>query len=228
MITDRNRVLNEICIQDAIITFTDIEYERIKGRIDPFVEAMKNKDQSPEHYVNERGAPSYKVIKDIVNGKWGEFFALKFFVIMLKFPMCNVDLEIRSGAGKGWSPDLPFSIVDKSLPNIHVKTCDEDLCKYVGDYSWTFQKKNRNGIGGQDVLYTNTNSMDIVACVCIQSFKQAVVKITAPWKTINEGKFLRNPKSDCYKGYKECLYYKDFVVFTILSEKIRRADELRK
>lgn len=177
-------------------------------RIKEFVDAMSAKRQSHEFYAEERNTTVDKAAEDDFLGKKGEVFALLYLRDELGFPSIKVDLEIRHGAKKGWTVDLPFSQADDAYPDVHVKTCHQKLVDYVGDYSWTFQYANKNAAGGRDDIFGGPDDV-LVAFVFVERpyARQGTIKAIFPWKDVKH--LLREPKKEDKQGLKKCIYYAD-------------------
>lgn len=185
------------------ITFSEANNLAYNQKIQEFAIACK----SNEYYQVERNANSdmHRVLANIALSKKTEIAC--YFYLRKHFPnsiIGKVDFEIRGHLEKGWMPDLTMDNAD-----VHVKSCDEQTHKYVGDYSWTFQKNNNSGIGGRDVLYDNSHQNDLCMFTYMKNWRDPHVhiKFLSTFKLIMP--LLKSPKSPKLSGLKECLYFKD-------------------
>jgi hypothetical protein len=209
MITDKNKVFNEICIQNFNVVIDNEEkYKNIFNRVLMYASGMKS---SSDFWLKERKASMDGVNQQLFYSKLNEFFDLKFAVTKLGFPKdCKIDLEIREGGNKGWFVDLPFNDIDKSFPNVHCKSCNNKTLKIAGDYSWTLQFKNNDNGYGRDPLFDKPESMDLVFFSHMEKgYRKATVKATAPWKLVYP--LLKNPVLKKLSDIKQCVYYSDLV-----------------
>ena len=158
-----------------------------------------NKNQN--EFINQR---ILRFIEDKNKNKNDETL---FFLEDKGFPHIKLDLEIRNGTKKGWQIDLPFKEKNLLYPNVHVKTCCE---LWGGDYSWTFQFSNKNGIGGHDPIFNGPDD-DLISFVYIPEMYNNVVIIKSilPWGIAK--KYLKNPVLFKYHGIKKCIYFKDLL-----------------
>lgn len=162
---------------------------------------------SNEYYQSERNANSdvRRVLANIALSKKTEIGC--WLYLRQRFPdavLGKVDFEIRKDFEKGWMPDLTMNGMD-----VHVKSCDAQTFKYVGDYSWTFQKSNASTSGGRDVLYDDVHANDLCVFVYMSNWRDADIhiKFASPFKSIRN--LLRGPKSPKLAGLKDCLYFQD-------------------
>ncbi len=199
-------------VRDIQVSLGLKQNELINKKIDQFVNEMLNEKQSASYYTLNRNAGSiHKVAEDIFLGKKAEVFTMYGLHREYDFPSLKIDIEVRHGKEKGWRADLPFSEVDPSFPNVHVKGCNVQTYRYCKDFSWTFQYNNRDGNGGRDDLFKGRDD-DLIAFVFMEYPREmkAVIKAVLPWNTIK--KHLKDPKKDSLVGLKKCVYYKDLIL----------------
>jgi hypothetical protein len=167
----------------------------------------ENMFESKKYYASRRAAVPAKLQHDITNGKYGEFIAAEFFP-NFGVPYLAPDLVVKKSDEKNWDADLPYSKVGNFL-DCHVKTIDQES-KEKYNFSWTFQKKNTYGTGGEDRLLSHPECKDLVAFVLVPTLwgeSEAQVVASAPWNLVFP--LLRDPLLPKYIGIKKCLYYKD-------------------
>jgi hypothetical protein len=195
-------------IEDKEITLSEKGNTEVNKKINIFVNALKEKNQSIGYYAKKRNTTIGKATDDNFLGKKAEVFAWKYLVKQRGFPKIKVDIEIRSGYHKGWKADLLFHEKDINFPNVHVKACQQNMVNWIGDYSWTFQISNNDGIGGKDAIFNGSDN-DLVAFVFIEDpeASKAIIKAIMPWGEIK--KYLKDPKKLELKGLKKCVYYRD-------------------
>lgn len=205
-------------VADMKITFpSDINTE-INQIVKVFVDTQKGDGQAIENYEKNRRA-TYAYENNIL-GKKGEFFAHEALATLFGFPNIDIDLEVREGRSKGWMPDLPYTSKYDTIPNVHVKTCDDFTVRYAGP-SWTFQLKNANGFGGTDPILEKGLPTDLVAFVYLPSWESefAIVHAIVPWGAITKYPLLQMPVKANLKDIKRCVYLSDLQMYKKYIEK---------
>jgi hypothetical protein len=193
-------------IKDYPIRFSKEANDIINSKITTFVQAMLQKKQSASYYAEKRNTNIEKAAKDIFLGKKSEFVALAALVKYFQFPHVDIDLEIRKGAAKKWAVDLAF----QGFPNAHVKSCNRDSFRYCDDFTWTFQKSNNDGRGGEDdVLKVENNDIIVLVYMEEATDSKGIVKAIIPQSEITP--LLKLPRNPKYWGIKRCIYYKDLM-----------------
>ena len=192
-------------IEDIKVTFTDNEHNIVNSEIKKFVDALSPKNQSHDHYKDERNAVPGKVVKDNFLGKKAEFFVAKYFCER-GFPYIRPDMEIREGGAKGWDFDLPYKQIDARLPNVHVKACNRGTINIAGNCSWTIQFANKNGVGGKDSIFDGPGD-DLVVFVFMETAESNTCTIRAilPWKDVEP--CLEEPRKRSLRPFKRCFSY---------------------
>ncbi len=194
-----------------LIRMTDLDVNIPEETNKKLNEIAKNfaKASGTKHYEEDRNAEPSKAEKDIALGKKGEYFALLGLCQHYKFPWIKIDMQIREGKEKGWRVDLPFSQEDKTLPDVHVKTCDKKTYKICEDFSWTFNLGNKRKPGGRDPILDLDNVPDLIVLVYADYLtdNNGKIKMILPW--VKAKPYLKGPKLDEYRDIKTCLYYED-------------------
>lgn len=197
-------------VKDFPVNLSFKDNEQANKEVYVHAEALCNKiGQSGDHYARKRKANPDKVIKDIALGKKSEIMAMHLLRDEFGFPEVPIDIEIREANNKGWMPDLYYRKVDPSICNVHVKGCNGFTVTLCNDYSWTFQWKNSDAIGGKDEIF-RSGSGDLCAFVFMEDWQNdtGTVKAILPWDYVCP--LFRDPVLTKYIGIKHCLYYRDF------------------
>lgn len=213
-----NDFCNKVCWHEFSFGISKNNHDVFLKKIENFTQEMQSRDQSSSYYSENRKASFPK--KDIEIGKYGEFAASLALrcgkITNEKFPILMPDFQVRTGGGKGWDCDLPFSQVDTQFPNCHVKTCDQNTSDFVSrtrdnKYTWTFQYNNVSGIGGRDKLFSTPNSDELILFMFVPNLhsKQAIFVASAPWNKIQG--ILKDPIAEKFKGLKKCVYSNDLM-----------------
>jgi hypothetical protein len=204
-------------VEDTEIKFDAVENAGYNELVKAFAESQKGKGQSIDNYeANRKAARAYE---NNLLGKKGEFFA-KRAMMDLGFPNISIDLEIREGKSKGWLPDLPYSSKYDSIPDVHVKTCDDFTVDFAGK-SWTFQLKNASGYGGTDPILEKGTETDLVAFVYLSKWDSdtAIVHAIIPWGAVKKYPLLQLPVKTSLKDLKRCVYLADLNTYKKYIEK---------
>ena len=206
--SDLLKLKSEIVVHDLHFKFAEPYRSQYLTAVDEFVFKMSRRGQSCDYYAMIRNAS--KPVLDNRNGKYGEA-ALIYALAYCGFPGIDLDVAERHGSGKGWVCDLPYSGINATLPDIHVKTCDLSTQNFLSShgrsdkYSWTFQYDITNAGRGRDMLFSDMESDDLVALMYVPTIDSgdAVLYATAPWKLLVNK--MRPPMSDMYVGQKLCI-----------------------
>ncbi len=161
--------------------------------------------QDKKIYDEHRNASN--ALENCIFGKYAELVAALFFRNN-GFPHIMPNLDPNIPINKKWNPDLPFG--NKNFPNFHVKSCNFWLYqKLKGEFSWTFQYKDKDGPNGTDKLFNDLSSKELTVFVYVKNLVEGISKImaTAPWCLFN--KLLVDPEKPDLKGIKKCLNFKD-------------------
>lgn len=165
-----------------------------------FVKKMSARGQSNKYYVNERNAPGLTVVeKNQFCGKKSEFIASRYLHETYNLPKYQPDLKVRWGHKKLWHIDLG--------EKYHVKGCDPDTIKNVGDFSWTFQLKNEYNDYGRDPILDVDEGNIILVYIEDYESPEGIVKVECPWHMVKH--LLKPPRLAKHFGRKTCLYYED-------------------
>lgn len=188
------------------ITIIKID-EKSNEELNMKIEEFAKKSNSANYYMNNRNANMNirKVLDDIALSKKTEY-ACKEYLKQFANNISDVDFEIRNSKSKGWEPDL---IMDGQ--HIHVKSCNSITHSCTGDFSWTFQKNNKNKIGGTDILYNPEHHSDICMFTFMNSWENNEIHIKCILKFSSVIPLLREPKKIELKNIKDCLYFKDVI-----------------
>ncbi len=203
-----------ICfVEDVRVDFSESENLKVNRRIAHFANRMGERRQSAEHYVERRNANPRNTWRNQAESKKSEYVVRRYLCGQHRYPQVEIDFEVREGIHKGWKPDLPFSDSGIGYPDVHVKSCSRSVHGYVGDFTWTFQLKNKDGRGGRDPLFgLSPSARDLVAFVFLETWeaRTGIIKAIVPWNKIV--KFLRDPKKPNLAGIKKCLYHADLLL----------------
>ena len=182
------------------IVYSLEESKKIFSVTKEFVEKLSKKNQSSSYYSANRKATN--ALSNIRLGKLGEWIVYKFLKdggYILEEP----DTSILSGRHKSWYANL---FLPEHALNVHVKSCDENTVRIVGEQSWTFQIANTSGKGGKDILFSGKCEEDLIALVYVDSdakILRGTIVVTSPWKFLKTR--LVNPLLPKYVGLKKCL-----------------------
>lgn len=193
--------IKELLLPGKYIILPDDYFNYYLNKTNEFVKAIsESKKQSVDYYRDRRAA--VKPMKDIAVGKMGEVYAAYYVHKCLGYGFVEPDFNIYGSRNKDWSEDLNTGF--------HVKTCDLQTKKFVGQPSWTFQFNNQNGSFGRDMLF-DSEGKDVIIFVYIDSYdkNEAVILIVSPWKDI--APFLKDPLKKSLRNIKRCIYYNDFI-----------------
>lgn len=165
------------------------------------VEFADKSTSSSELYIKKRMADPAKVKPQILQGKLAEFATAIFLATQLGFPELDPDLTIYKAREKSWAADLPYSTVDESLPDVHVKSADTiTAARY--DESYVFELK--------DTLFRRQKDRDLIAMVLYNaSSGELTVRALAKWSYICEKQLFGEMKVHQLRSSKVCIYYKD-------------------
>ena len=177
----------------------------ILDRVRKFQKALASRGQSAEFYKDKRNAHYEKVAEEIAVGKYAEWLA-GYTLYKFGFPKLFPEDQVRVGAGKGWEKDFSFSQLDSSLPDCHLKNTPR---RYGKDLSWTFQLRNKDGVGGRDPLFDSPDSNDLIIMTYVSSLNdtKATLCYTAPWRILYP--ILKDPFKSNLVGLKKCVYESD-------------------
>jgi hypothetical protein len=207
---------NHIQVYDQPITISITP--EIAERVRQFAAAFNT-----HHYEEQRDAVKGKATRDHEIGKLAEFAVAQFLTDTYGFPYLEPDTQIYAPGEKNWAPDLPYDKLEpvemqgKSclFPPVHVKSTNR---MWGNDWSWTFQCKNKVGVGGRDHiidLWKDQNEKgvpDHVAFVVVDEDmsvfgreRAAHIHAVAHLSKLP----LRDPVLRKHKGFKLCAYLED-------------------
>jgi hypothetical protein len=204
---------NKPLLHKEDIVLPKAEHDDIMRKIKHHVSQLaKQREGSLELYEKERKAS--KASADITLGKYGEYLVARWLHNgRAKLPFLEPDMEVYEASEKTWDHDLPFSSVDKSLPDVAVKTCSPFAAQLTRDrkaqkYSWTFQNSNSSGGGGKDKLLSDkTNKVIVVFVYADTDTRGGTIVASSPWRKVSS--FLDDPIIARYRHIKKCMYYDD-------------------
>jgi hypothetical protein len=167
--------------------------------VEKFVMEMAQKNQSIEYYQKNRNTTYTRAGINIFLGKKCEFIGSRALSDNYGYDLAWPDLEVRHGPRKMWHID--------AYGKYHIKGCDSETVKWVGDLSWTFQLKNEHDDYGRDPMLDTDEGQIVLVYMEDHMSHEGIVKLETAWKDVKH--LLKDPKLDKHKGKKICLYHKD-------------------